>query len=75
MKNFPFLKKRIHDLHIFLFLSLRRALEHYEYFKEKRVFSLIAEFKPWVKKYKEVKYNTEHRINIWLRDRDQEEIA
>ena len=69
------MKKRIHDLHIFLFLALKKALDHYDYFKDNRVFSLVAEFKPYAKKYKEVKYFTEHRINIWLRDNGQEEIA
>jgi len=41
IKKYPFVKKKIHELHIFFYLELTRALEAYGYIKERKVFFLI----------------------------------
>ena len=75
LKKYPYLKRQKHELHIFLYIELRRALDRYAYIKEKRVFNLVKELKREVRKWKDMQYCVEERINVWLRGNHDKEIA
>jgi hypothetical protein len=47
---------------------MRKALNKYDYIKEKRIYRAIIDLKEFMKKVKNAQYYVEIRINHWLRD-------
>ena len=45
LKKYPFLKNKLHEVHIFFYLELKKALKNYEFMKEWNILILVRKFK------------------------------